>query len=104
LTTATFSFFPFSRRCFSSKMYRWCRKNTKSRWLWKVTTRRPLNMGSWWNRLANMRPTRCPSRVSKLFSTSSGRWLEARPWPCRCGGQGGGGRAGHDLTACGHCS
>ena len=37
---------------------------------------------TWWKSEANMRPTRCPSRVSKLFSTSSGRWLDARPWPC----------------------
>lgn len=29
-----------------------------------------------------MRPTRWPSRVSKLFSTSSGRWLVARAWFC----------------------
>jgi hypothetical protein len=30
-----------------------------------------------------MRPTRRPSRVLKLFSTSSGRWLLGRPWPCK---------------------
>lgn len=28
------------------ELYRWCRKNTKSLWLWNVTTRRPLNSGS----------------------------------------------------------
>ena len=29
-----------------------------------------------------MRPTRWPSPVSKLLSTSSGRWLVARAWFC----------------------
>ena len=44
----------------------------KSRWLWNVTTLRPLNSGRCGNTDANMRPTLCPTRVEKLFRMSSG--------------------------------
>jgi hypothetical protein len=57
-------------------------KKMKSRWLWNVATWRLLKLGSWWKRDASMRPTRCPSRVSKLLSTSSGFALAALPCPC----------------------
>lgn len=114
----------FPVRC--SKMYRWCLKKMKSRWLCIVTcagknqqqlqpvcasprdrqapdrrvvrsgfqaraalrdatartTLRPLNCGSCGKSDANMRPTRCPRRVVKLFRISSGMCVVARPWPC----------------------
>ena len=59
-------------------------KKMKSRWLCSVATWRLRKLGSWWNSEANMRPRRCPSRVSKLFSTSSGFARAARPCPCAC--------------------
>ena len=58
-------------------------KKMKSRWLCSVATWRLRKLGSWWNSDANMRPRRCPSRVSKLFSTNSGFALAALPCPWR---------------------
>lgn len=64
----------------SSKMYRWWRKKMKSRWLCNVITRLPMNSGLWGNKAANMRPMRCPSRVSKLFKMISGKWWVGFAW------------------------
>ena len=59
-----------------------CRlKNRKSRWLCRVTTCRPWNSGSWGKVVWNIRPTAWPSRVTKLFNTSSGWWGVARACP-----------------------
>ena len=75
-TTGAFSF-----TSFSSNTYLWCLKKIKSRWLWNVTVRLPLNWGSWGNIEASNLPTRCPSRVVKLFKRSSGICLVGFPWP-----------------------
>ena len=53
----------------------------KSRWLWKVTTWRPLKFGLWGNRDPKNRPTRWPKRVLKLFNKISGTCEVGWPWP-----------------------
>ena len=71
-------------RCLRERPTRSHLKKMKSRWLCSVATWRLRKLGSWWKSEANMRPRRCPSRVSKLFSTSSGFARAARPCPCAC--------------------
>ena len=53
-------------------------KKMKSRWLWKVATRRPLKLGSWWNRLANMRPAHGASQSGSSKASAAGARAAAR--------------------------